>query len=690
MEVRGDQADLDVHHLRGGGPVPLRDGHLLPYARGRHHAGDPAGRDVPQGARPALRRGRRLPDHQAGPGLLPRALRLPVPLRQVRPGVRAGVQPGRDGEPGPGDLPRGVRLPREGDAGVVRGPRQCDPARDGAHVVRRPGHHGLVGRPVAEGVLRGLHGHVRQRRRDPLQGRLDHVRQPPQGVGVPRGPAAVHAPDHGGHPRPPGRQAELRRHHLRQGRLRAQAAGGVRRAGRVPGGRPPLLQAARVRQHAPGRPAVGAGRDQRPGHDGVVAVLAGDGRGERADPAGTPGGLPRRGAGGGAGGPRGPPRPAAAPDRGGPVPAHRGRRAGAVRAGGDGRGRPAHGGGRARRRRGPGPGAGQRRRPDLLQDPLRRRFAGHAPGAPGRPDRPAGAGPVLVGAVEHDPGRAAAGPGLHRSGAALRGPRVGHRCAPDAARVGALGAGALRGPRLAGHRRRAARRGRAAGAAGGRAGQRAPAGLGAVLRLDGVGRAGPGAADGAAGRHHGDRGPGRGPGAALGVPGAAGRARRGRRAVARRRTGPRRHRVRQAPPGALPGGPPLGGGQGAGVGAGRGVRHAVQRAGGGDDRGLRPALPAGVDRAVRAEVLRGHRAGVAGAFHPDRHGRGQRAVPGPPGPARDARGDGRVAPGAPGRGARAAAAGAGGAGRPGAGAARTGVRRGGRHPMSVGLSLGGR
>ena len=53
--------------------------------------------------------------HQAGPGLLPRALRLPVPLREVRPGVRAGVQPRRDGEPGPGHLPRGVRLPRQGD-----------------------------------------------------------------------------------------------------------------------------------------------------------------------------------------------------------------------------------------------------------------------------------------------------------------------------------------------------------------------------------------------------------------------------------------------------------------------------------------------------------------------------------------------------------------------------------------------
>ena len=49
--------------------------------------------------------------HQAGPGLLPRALRLPVPVRQVRPGLRARVQPRRDGEPGLRHIPRGLRLP---------------------------------------------------------------------------------------------------------------------------------------------------------------------------------------------------------------------------------------------------------------------------------------------------------------------------------------------------------------------------------------------------------------------------------------------------------------------------------------------------------------------------------------------------------------------------------------------------
>jgi aminopeptidase N len=98
---------------------------------------------------------------------------------------------------------------------------------------------------------------------------------------------AYHAPDHRRHPRPPGRQAQLRRHHLRQGRLRPQAARGVRRAGRVPGGRPPLLQAARLRQHAPRRPAVRAGGDQRPGHGRLVPGVAGDGRGQLPHPAGA-------------------------------------------------------------------------------------------------------------------------------------------------------------------------------------------------------------------------------------------------------------------------------------------------------------------------------------------------------------------------------------------------------------------
>ena len=39
----------------------------------------------------------------------------------------------------------------------LRAARRDDPARDGAHVVRRPGDHALVGRPVAQRVVRHLH-----------------------------------------------------------------------------------------------------------------------------------------------------------------------------------------------------------------------------------------------------------------------------------------------------------------------------------------------------------------------------------------------------------------------------------------------------------------------------------------------------------------------------------------------------
>ena len=110
-----------------------------------------------------------------------------------------------------------------------------DPARDGAHVVRRPGHHALVGRPVAERVVRHL-GRARSRRPRPPAGRTPGPRSPGlEGLGVPAGPAAVHPPDRGRHPRHRGRRGQLRRHHLRQGRGRAQAAGRLRRPGELPG-----------------------------------------------------------------------------------------------------------------------------------------------------------------------------------------------------------------------------------------------------------------------------------------------------------------------------------------------------------------------------------------------------------------------------------------------------------------------
>ena len=131
----------------------------------RVHAGRAPGR------RAALRR------DQAGLRLLPPALRRPVPVRQVRPAVRARVQRRRDGERRRGHVPRGVRLPLQGDPLPVRAPLRDDPARDGPHVVRRSGHHALVGRPVAQRVVRHLGVGGRAGARHRVHQRLDHVRQ---------------------------------------------------------------------------------------------------------------------------------------------------------------------------------------------------------------------------------------------------------------------------------------------------------------------------------------------------------------------------------------------------------------------------------------------------------------------------------------------------------------------------------
>ena len=72
--------------------------------------------------------------------------------------------------------------------------------------------------------------------------RLDHVRLGGEVLGLPPGPAAHHAPDLRRDQRPAGRRGELRRHHLRQGRLGAAPAGGLGGAGAVHGRRARVLQ----------------------------------------------------------------------------------------------------------------------------------------------------------------------------------------------------------------------------------------------------------------------------------------------------------------------------------------------------------------------------------------------------------------------------------------------------------------
>ena len=94
---------------------------------------------------------------------------------------------------------------------------------------------------------------------------VDRLHQRPQELGLPPGPAALHAPDRRRQPRPRGRRGQLRRHHLRQGRLGAQAARrlGRRGASSSPGCAPTSQRHAfgNSRVHRPARRARG---DLRP------------------------------------------------------------------------------------------------------------------------------------------------------------------------------------------------------------------------------------------------------------------------------------------------------------------------------------------------------------------------------------------------------------------------------------------
>ncbi len=153
------------------------------------------------------------------------------------------------------DLPRRVPPPLAPDPLLLRAARQHRAARDGPHVVRRPGHHALVGRPLAQRVLRRVGLPPRDDRGDEVHRRLDRLHQRPEELGLPPGPAALDAPDRGRQRRPRGGRGQLRRHHLRQGRLDAQAArrlGRDRGVHRRPAG---LLQDPRVRELRVQRPA---------------------------------------------------------------------------------------------------------------------------------------------------------------------------------------------------------------------------------------------------------------------------------------------------------------------------------------------------------------------------------------------------------------------------------------------------
>ena len=116
--------------------------------------------------------------------------------------------------------------------------------------------------------------------------RLDDVRHLREGLGLPPGPALLDPPDRRRHPRPRGRRGQLRRHHLRQGRLGAQAARRLRRPRAVRRRAARLLRQARLGQHHARRPARRARADLRPRPDDVVQAVARDRRRQHPAPRG--------------------------------------------------------------------------------------------------------------------------------------------------------------------------------------------------------------------------------------------------------------------------------------------------------------------------------------------------------------------------------------------------------------------
>ena len=98
-EFAADRAAGDLLRHADRRAVPRACGPSTTASRWRSTAGV-AGRAPRQGRRRDLR------DHPRVPRPVPRAVRRALPVRQVRPGVRARVQRRRDGEPGPGHVPR--------------------------------------------------------------------------------------------------------------------------------------------------------------------------------------------------------------------------------------------------------------------------------------------------------------------------------------------------------------------------------------------------------------------------------------------------------------------------------------------------------------------------------------------------------------------------------------------------------
>ena len=242
MAFPDDRADVDVHHRAGRRRVPPRATTSTTASTARSPSGTSAGSRWPSTSTP--RSSTRSPSRASRSSRTPST--SPTRSGSTTSSTCRSTTWARWRTPAR-DLPRRVPPPLAADPRVLRAARQHHPARDGAHVVRRPRHDEVVGRPLAQRVVRRVGLPPRDGAGDGVHRRVDRLHQRPQELGLPPGPAALDAPHRRRQLRPRGGRGQLRRHHLRQGRVDAQAAGGVGRQGRVPRRPARLLQGARVR-----------------------------------------------------------------------------------------------------------------------------------------------------------------------------------------------------------------------------------------------------------------------------------------------------------------------------------------------------------------------------------------------------------------------------------------------------------
>ena len=252
LAVHAHRAHIDLSRVDHRRTLRERRGRRLPFG-GRPR--DPAGHLGAQVAHRIRRRRRDLRGDEAGLRVLRGQLRLPLPLPQIRSGLLPRVQRGRDGASRQRDAGRVLHLPHEAHGRHGRPPGHHDPPRAGAHVVRRPRDDEVVGRPVAQRILRRVHEPPGRGEEHAVDGSLGDLPGLGEVGGDSTGPPALHPPGGRGHPRHRGRAGQLRPDHLRQGRLGAQAARGVGRPGGVPRRGALLRRQARLGQRHAGRPS---------------------------------------------------------------------------------------------------------------------------------------------------------------------------------------------------------------------------------------------------------------------------------------------------------------------------------------------------------------------------------------------------------------------------------------------------